>query len=160
MSDLLEYKDYKGTVEFDSDDEILHGRVLFINSLLIYHGESIYELKLSFQNTINDYLAHCKRANVDPNKPFNGSFNVRVGTERHQKLATMAIKNNLSMNELICNAVDKLLKQSSVQNHMHLHIERMELIATEPVTASTSNPQDWQTVLTTKGVQLNAERAH
>jgi predicted HicB family RNase H-like nuclease len=76
MSDLLEYKGYKGTVEFDSDDDILHGRVLFINSLLIYHGEGVSELKHAFQKSIDDYLVYCERVGVEPNKPFNGSFNI------------------------------------------------------------------------------------
>ena len=113
MSDLLEYKGYKGTVEFDSDDDILHGRVLFINSLLIYHGESIPELKLAFQNSIDDYLLHCEHTGTEPNKPFNGSFNVRIGSERHRKLAILAARKENSLNELVCDAVDLLINSKT-----------------------------------------------
>lgn len=34
MSNLLEYKDYLGTVEYSSSDKVLYGKVIGINGLV------------------------------------------------------------------------------------------------------------------------------
>lgn len=66
MSDFLTHKGFHGTVEYEAEEGILHGRVLFVNSLLLYHGESVAELQSAFQGVVDDYLAHCERAGVEP----------------------------------------------------------------------------------------------
>lgn len=38
MNNLLEYKDYLGTVEYSSSDKLLYGQVLGINGLVSYEG--------------------------------------------------------------------------------------------------------------------------
>ena len=45
MSDILEYKEYYGSVEFSAADNILFGKVLGINGLISYEGDSVKSLK-------------------------------------------------------------------------------------------------------------------
>ena len=44
MRKLLKYKGYYGSVEYSSEDVLLYGKVLGINSLISYEGESVAEL--------------------------------------------------------------------------------------------------------------------
>jgi hypothetical protein len=56
VSDLLEYKGYSGTVEYSAADQVLHGRVLGIRSMLTYEGTSLDSLRRDFEETIDDYI--------------------------------------------------------------------------------------------------------
>ena len=59
MNNLMEYKDYFGTVEFSSADDILFGKVLGINGLISYEGDSLQGLKEDFVSAVDDYLEMC-----------------------------------------------------------------------------------------------------
>lgn len=69
MSDTLKYKGYEGSVEYSEEDNILHGRVLFIRDLISYEGSSLEELKSDFRGAIDDYLTGCEDMGIDPDKP-------------------------------------------------------------------------------------------
>ena len=56
MKNLLEYKGYYGSVEYSSEDVLLYGKVLGINSLISYEGESVAELQQDFEWAVDDYL--------------------------------------------------------------------------------------------------------
>lgn len=56
MSELLKYKGYYGSVEYSSEDALLYGKVLGINSLISYEGESVAELQQDFEWAVDDYL--------------------------------------------------------------------------------------------------------
>lgn len=52
----LEYKGFKGTIEYSNDDKLYFGRVLKSNDLLSYEGESIELLKKDFEELIDQYV--------------------------------------------------------------------------------------------------------
>ena len=60
MSNLLEYKDYLGTVEYSSSDKVLYGKVIGINGLVSYEGDSIESLQADFEEAVDDYLVMCE----------------------------------------------------------------------------------------------------
>jgi predicted RNase H-like HicB family nuclease len=59
MSKLLSYKGYKGTCDASIEDRCLHGKVLFINGLISYEGQTVDELEENFKLAIDDYLEDC-----------------------------------------------------------------------------------------------------
>lgn len=61
MENHLEYKGYHGSVEYDRTDNILHGKVRGIHSMVPYRGTSIDELKSDFAHSVDDYLGVCER---------------------------------------------------------------------------------------------------
>lgn len=109
MSNELEHRGYKGSVEYNSEDRILFGKVLFIDSLLMYHGATVDEIEAAFRETVDSYLQHCEATGKQPNKPYSGSFNVRVGAERHRAAAQLAYRKGCSLNEVVCQALDGCL---------------------------------------------------
>ena len=97
----MTYKGYLGSVEYSHEDNCLFGKVLFIRSLLSYEGQSVAELEADFRQVVDEYLADCKEHGWTPEKPFEGSFNVRVPSEVHRKLAMAAEARGESLNKYV-----------------------------------------------------------
>ena len=105
---LLEYQGYVG--EFGlGDDTIFVGHVLGMKrNIITFKGETAVELNNSFQGAVDGYLAECSQEKSKPERPFKGSFNVRIGTARHTALAKEASRKNTSINNLIVLAIDQI----------------------------------------------------
>ncbi len=101
MINTITYKGYTGSVEISEEDNCFHGKVLFIRSLLSYEGQTLSEIKEDFKGVIDEYLEDCKIHNWEPEKPFKGSFNVRVPPSVHRNLAIRAAREGKSLNKLV-----------------------------------------------------------
>ncbi len=110
MSDFMKYKGYQGSVEYSAEDHVLFGKVMFIKSLLIYEGETLSELETMFHQTIDEYLKECEEEGIAPNIPCSGTLNLRLGHKRHLAIAEQAYKQGISINDLICSAIDTRLE--------------------------------------------------
>jgi predicted HicB family RNase H-like nuclease len=54
----LEYKGYKGSIEYSEADNCLFGKVLSLNKdLILYEGHTIDELRTDFEAGIDSYLS-------------------------------------------------------------------------------------------------------
>ncbi|MBA2656037.1 MAG: type II toxin-antitoxin system HicB family antitoxin [Tatlockia sp.] len=103
MKNMMKYKGYYGSIEFDADDLLLYGKLEFINSLISYEGETAKQIDSAFREAVEDYLLICKERGVEPEKPFKGSLNVRIGAERHEKAVLVA-------KELGCSSLNDFFK--------------------------------------------------
>lgn len=101
MKNVLKYKGYTGSVNFDAEDKIFHGRVLGITDVLGFEGTSVEELERDFHEAIDDYLETCREIGKEPEKPFSGHFMVRVPSELHCAIALEAKRQQKSINALI-----------------------------------------------------------
>ncbi|MBQ9823127.1 MAG: type II toxin-antitoxin system HicB family antitoxin [Solobacterium sp.] len=101
MKNTLEYKGYVGSLEFSEEDSLLFGKVLGIRSLISYEGESAKELLEDFHQAVDDYLSLCEETGTEPEKPFKGSFNIRISSELHKRLFIEAVSRNMSLNSLV-----------------------------------------------------------
>lgn len=111
MKDLMKYKGYYGSVHFDANALIFYGKIEFIRALISYEGTNAKQLKKSFEDAINDYLVMCKEQKIEPEKPFKGSLNIRIGHELHKRVAIAAELSHLSINKFIANVLDQALKK-------------------------------------------------
>lgn len=105
MSNLLKYKGYYGTVEFSADDKVLFGKVIGINSLISYEGESVEGLKEDFEAAVDDYLDLCAEKGLEPEKVYRGSFNVRISPELHKNLVLYAASHGQTLNATVEEAI-------------------------------------------------------
>lgn len=110
QNQLLRHAGYAGSVEASLEDGCLHGRILHIDDLITYEAQTVGELRDEFIAAVDRYLAHCQATGKAPNKPYTGSFNVRVGADRHRWLTEAAAAARGSINEMICEAIDSLRK--------------------------------------------------
>ncbi|AXT47755.1 type II toxin-antitoxin system HicB family antitoxin [Chromobacterium rhizoryzae] len=131
MNDLLSYKGFSGSVEYSAEDECLVGEVLFIEGKIAYCGESVSEIKAVFVQAIDEYIEMCASEGIDPQKPFKGSFNVRVGEYLHRQVAIEARKRKVSLNTLVVQALEEKLEPKAMHHHTHFH---EEVVVTKLVT--------------------------
>ena len=106
MKDMLKYKGYYGSIHFDENDLILYGKVEYIKALINYEGESAVDLKKSFEESVDDYLIMCEQEKITPEKPFKGTFNVRVGERLHEQATIAASDRGIKLNELVKQALE------------------------------------------------------
>lgn len=125
-NNFLKYKNYIGSVEYDLTDKFLYGKILFIDDLVTYEGETIEELENSFQKMVDDYLETCKALGKKPQKVYSGSFNIRTGPQIHQALAEIAELKNISMNKLIIAIFSDFVKDASFQKKTFQHFNFSE----------------------------------
>lgn len=104
-SNQMHYKGYTGSVEFSEADAVFHGKVAGIKSLISFEGESVSSIIEDFHSAIDEYLAFCADAGKQPEKPFKGSFNVRIGSDLHRQAALTAYARGVSLNTFVENAI-------------------------------------------------------
>lgn len=112
----LKYKGYFGSVDFSGDDNCLYGKVLGMSKDVIsYEGKTVEELKADFEEGIDSYLESCKNRGIEPRKAYNGSLNVRLTPEIHNKIAIAAQANGITINAYIKNALESILNIESAK---------------------------------------------
>jgi predicted HicB family RNase H-like nuclease len=109
-NNYLHYKDYVGSVEFSEANAVFHGRVMGIKSLISFEGDSVKSLTRDFYQAVDEYLEFCAKNGHEPEKPFKGSFNVRIGTELHRQAALAASVRGLSLNALVEDAIRQAVR--------------------------------------------------
>ena len=112
MKNLMEYKGYLGSVNYNDEDEIFYGRIEYIRSLISYEGHDVESLRNSFHEAVDDYLELTRNQNIEPEQPFKGSFNIRTGSDLHRRAAIAAKQRGINLNKLINEALEQYLKSS------------------------------------------------
>ena len=107
MKDVLVYKDYIGSVHFNADDEVFFGKIEGIEDLVSFEGDSVIELKKSFEEAVTDYLEIYKENGKKTDKSYKGSFNVRIAPDIHKKATRLALMKGMSLNQFIQKAVEE-----------------------------------------------------
>jgi len=65
----MKYRGYLGTVQYSEEDNLLYGRLAGIHDSVSYHGESLSELKCSFEEAVDHYVEACQLEGLSPDKP-------------------------------------------------------------------------------------------
>jgi predicted HicB family RNase H-like nuclease len=107
MKNMMKYKDYYGSVNFNDDDDVFYGRIEFIKALISYEGTDVTSLRKAFQEAVDDYLLLCEESGGKPEKSFKEVFNVRIDQQLHRKLEIEAEQAGLSLNSLIAQKLSK-----------------------------------------------------
>jgi len=103
----MNYKGYYGSFELDENAVVFCGKVEFIKALISYEASTARSLKKSFRDAVDDYLETCKGEGIQPEQPFKGSFNVRIGQELHRKLAVIANTQRVTLNKFVCEMLER-----------------------------------------------------
>ena len=105
QSNYLHYKNYIGSVSFSEEDAVFYGKVIGIRALISFEGESVSAITNDFHKAVDEYLKFCTAKGKEPEKPFKGSFNVRINADLHRKLALTASSRGVSLNTLVEDAI-------------------------------------------------------
>ncbi len=110
----LQYNDYIGSIEYNKEDNLFYGKVLYLNDTILFEGETIKKLIKDFEAGVDHYLDVCKAEGVEPNKPMSGVFNVRTTPEYHYKLSMISKREKLSLNRIVNEAIQFYIKEKGV----------------------------------------------
>ncbi len=113
MKDILKYKNFIGSAHFSMEDEVFYGKIMGINDLISFEGSSVKELKISFEEAVEDYVYLCEKMRKDPFKSYKGSLNVRIGPDLHKKAAENAAMQSITLNQYIRKAISKEVNEES-----------------------------------------------
>jgi len=106
---MMKYKGYSGIVEYDDKAGIFYGDVIGLRDVVTFKGTSVKELQKSFRESIDEYLAFCKRMNKTPDVPASGKLILRVPPELHSRAAVIAKTEGKSLNSWVTEAVKEKL---------------------------------------------------
>jgi predicted HicB family RNase H-like nuclease len=98
------------------EDDCLIGRVLFIDDIITYEGATVGELMENFRAAVDHYLDYCKRTGKPANKPYSGTFNVRIGPQLHREAVIAANAASVNLNDFVTTAIKVTLKRASASS--------------------------------------------
>ena len=110
---MMSYKGYAARIEYSDEDGCFIGHVAGIRDVVGFHGESVTELRSSFEEAVDDYLATCEKLNRSPQRPYSGKVMLRIDPNIHARVAMLAESQGKSLNawaqETLLRAVTGLL---------------------------------------------------
>lgn len=151
----FKHKNFTGSCEVSIEDDCLHGRILFIEDIISYEGQTVSEIRAAFEEAVDDYLELCQQEGLEPNKPFSGSFNVRVGQILHRSCALAARRNNQGLNEFVTSALQTACSPVKVSSTESIHriTIRLESDLDEQVVSTSSSITPWLTPAESKNAR-------
>ena len=68
QSNVLSYKGYIGTIEYDNEAKIFYGRVINTQDTITFQSDDAKQLEYEFQVSVDAYLDFCKELGESPEK--------------------------------------------------------------------------------------------
>ena len=102
---VLRRRGYVAKVEFDGHDRVLVGRVLGIDDVVGFHGDSVAILDKAFAIALDDYQAACAALGRPAQRSHSGELRLRMSTKTHRVAAMAAEARGMSLNGWIEEAI-------------------------------------------------------
>lgn len=145
----LSYKGYTGTIDVSIEDGCLHGQILFIDDIITYEGNTVDDIKVSFEEAVDRYIAYCEETGKPANKPYSGTFNVRVGQEIHRKAVEVAYHRGITLNDFVAQSIKTAIEQNGVVRFEHTHHHNITITDSKisaTVVATMEKPLAWEKI--------------
>ncbi|MFA5480374.1 MAG: type II toxin-antitoxin system HicB family antitoxin [Candidatus Muiribacteriota bacterium] len=98
---ILKYKNFKAEIFYAEEDNVFYGKILGINDMITFEGQSVNELKKEFKTSAEEYIKICEETGKKIKKSYTGNLNIRIKPELHKKLAEISQEMGISLNALI-----------------------------------------------------------
>jgi predicted HicB family RNase H-like nuclease len=109
---MIDYKGYTGVIEFDPELRIFTGQVVDLRDEIYFEGDSVEALEASMHRAVDHYLEVCTQRGEEPERPFSGKLNVRLGSELHRAAAVAAAAGGESLNTWLTRVVEEAARGS------------------------------------------------
>ncbi|MFT0621088.1 type II toxin-antitoxin system HicB family antitoxin [Ectopseudomonas guguanensis] len=103
----MNYKGYAARIEYSNEDGLLIGHIAGIRDVVGFHGESVKELRMAFEEAVDDYLETCAKLGRPPQKPYSGKLSLRLEPALHASVAVKAELANKSINQWVADVLDR-----------------------------------------------------
>lgn len=111
MINSMSYKGYTANMVYDADDKIIVGRVLDIDDIITFHGESVADFEANFHTVVEGYLAASEQLGSAPEKPASGKVMLRIAPEVHAAALKAAARSGASLNKWAEAAIGKAARK-------------------------------------------------
>jgi len=61
----VSHGEFSSKITYDNDAKIFHGEVINLKDVITFQGSTIQELEKAFKDSVDDYLAWCKKHNKE-----------------------------------------------------------------------------------------------
>jgi predicted HicB family RNase H-like nuclease len=102
------YKGYTGVFSVDPDANVIRGKVVDLKDTITFQGATVAEAVQAFRDSVDDYLKFCESLGEQPERPFSGSFLVRIKPQVHRGLTALAQSKGVSLNQLVVYQLTRL----------------------------------------------------
>ncbi len=99
MNNTMTYQGYTASLTFDAEDKIIVGRVLNVDDLITFHGESVADFEAAFHAAVDGYIAACEQLGSVPEKPASGKMMLRIAPTVHAAALKAAARSGVSLNK-------------------------------------------------------------
>jgi len=99
MSNQMQYKGYTTSMTFDPEDKIIVGRILNVDDIISFHGESVADFEERFHSAVDEYIAACAALGSEPERPASGKLMLRVTPQVHAAALKAAARSGMSLNK-------------------------------------------------------------
>ena len=117
MTNTMTYKGYTASMIFDAEDKIILGRVLDIDDIISFHGESVAEFESSFKAVVDDYIAASEALGTQPEKPASGKLMLRIAPTVHAAALKAAAQSGTSLNKWAEQALGMAASRAKPSGH-------------------------------------------
>ena len=77
----LHYKGYTTRIEYSEEDGWFVGDLVGIRDIVCFHADSLEEIRIVFEESVDDYLLACKEFNRQPQKPVENVKKQAIAAE-------------------------------------------------------------------------------
>lgn len=117
MKNTMTYKGYTASMIFDTEDKIIVGRVLDIDDIVAFHGESVADFESNFQTVVDDYIAASMALGSQPEKPASGKLMLRIAPTVHAAALKAAAQSGTSLNKWAEQAIGIAARKAKPTGH-------------------------------------------
>jgi len=103
----MTYKGYAARIEYSDEDGCFIGHIAGIKDVIGFHAVTVNELRVAFEEAVDDYLVTCEKVGRAPQKPYSGKLMLRVPPEVHARAAMMAEAHGMSINQWAADVLSK-----------------------------------------------------
>ena len=106
----MKYKGYAARIEYRDEDGCFVGHIAGIRDVVGFHGESVAELRSSFEEAVDDYLETCAKLGREPQKTYSGKLMLRIPPDIHAAVAIAAETSGKSINKLVAEILNQTVQ--------------------------------------------------
>ena len=117
MTNTMTYKGYTTSMIFDAEDRLIVGRVLDIDDIISFHGESVAEFVSNFRIVVDDYIAASEALGTQPEKPASGKLMLRIAPTVHAAALKAAARSGTSLNKWAEQALGAAAREAKPRSH-------------------------------------------
>lgn len=116
LLNTMSYKDYLAVLEYSDHERAFVGRVFGIKSIPKFSACTVDELEKVFHESVDRYIAECKRKGTQPEISYRGTITIRIKPKLHRTVALYAWTQGDSVNGIIEQALEEFLEEHTDQD--------------------------------------------